>query len=41
MTLKPNQPQDLLKLKNILSTLGEFWHISDSFIIISFTQNIR
>ena len=24
MTLKPNQPQDLLKLKNILSCLGEF-----------------
>ena len=24
MTLKPNQPQDLLKLKNILSFLGEF-----------------
>ena len=24
MTLKPNQPQDFLKLKNILSFLGEF-----------------
>ena len=41
MTLRPNEPQDLLKLKNILYFLGEFWDFSNYFITILFTKNIR